>query len=75
MSELTRLAFGQPCCVSVSWERACGHAAHWLVRDPDGDAPDVAICDEHIKGMADMNSDNETFLQPALADIRAREQR
>lgn len=69
MSELQRLSTPGTCCIVVSWERSCGQVAHWHIVDADGNTADAPICDEHIRGMAGMNSDNEQFLRPALDEI------
>jgi hypothetical protein len=65
---LARLPRSQPCgCeFQVHGELAtCGQSAHWLLND-------VPVCDEDIHEIAGLNSDNETFLQPALAEIAQR---
>lgn len=65
------------CLMKLSKPQACGLClqatgkwtgpAWWLVSH-------TSACDTCIRAMADMNSDNEAFLQPALADIAARKE-
>lgn len=40
----------------------CSQPAYWLLNG-------CPVCDEDIREIAGMNSDNETFLAPALAEI------
>jgi len=62
---LHRLSAVSACALSVSSRSICRRIAWWSV---DG----IAVCDECIRTMAGMNSDNEQFFRPALANIRAR---
>jgi hypothetical protein len=63
--ELRKLNIPTPCSLFVAWMRQCGQSAYWMVNGE-------TMCDEHIQGMADMNSENEEFLQPALDDMASR---
>lgn len=60
---LLRLDKSVPCQLFVAWMQQCRQPAHWAVNGEP-------VCDEHIEGMADLNGDNEAFLQPALRAIR-----
>ncbi|HEY3994250.1 MAG TPA: hypothetical protein VGM01_15380 [Ktedonobacteraceae bacterium] len=62
---LRRLSQPARCGLSVSSRSTCRRIAWWSV---DG----VAVCDECIRTMVRMNSDNEQFFRPALANMRAR---
>jgi hypothetical protein len=62
---LRRLSVASACAISVSSRSTCRRIAWWSV---DG----LPVCDECIRAMADMNSDNERFFGPALQDRRNR---
>jgi hypothetical protein len=60
--KLNKLATPLPCSFYVFPNLPCPDTALWAIDDH-------AICHEHIKTMADMNSDNADFLAPALLSI------
>lgn len=71
--ELTRLTAPRPCSICVPTYDSqgndeaivfCGKSATWAI---DG----FPVCREDIAGIAGMNSDNESFLLPALQEEAA----
>lgn len=66
---LVKLATPGTCEIEtdMDWTRVtyCGQPAYWRLNG-------VATCDADIKAIAEMSSDNATWLASALADIAAR---
>lgn len=65
---LARLPHSQPCGCEFQMHgelTTCSQPAYWLLNG-------CPVCDEDIREIAGMNSDNEQFLAPALAEIAER---
>jgi hypothetical protein len=58
-NELKKLESPRRCELKVFPGQDCPCLATWAIGE-------VAICLEHLEAMAEMNSDNAEFLQPAL---------
>ena len=58
---LSKLERAGHCAITDYDDVACAQEAFWAI---DG----IPVCQEDIRAMADMNSDNEEFLRPAIEE-------